>query len=703
MAVLLCSLGVPSVARAQLSAFGASQLSIAGPARGTDSAYDKVNHVYMVVTAYGTPMAEFHNENGAAIAGPFVLNVTAPGAPIFAHYPRAVYSQDLNGGTGGFIALWHQNDGPGGKNIVHARLMSYPGGPVTGADTMINFGDDETWWEAGPAVAYSATSHVFLVVWQTCCGGNSVVKYRRMDLNGNPVGSVVQLSGGYARDPGVTWNAATDEFMVSYDGADPIGAIAVVARVDTNGVIKRRNPFYHDMATYITDISYNSATQRAVMAWSSPLNGGTWGAEADGSGDILAQGLLSSVVGAYDGLGLAYNTVSGTFLMVGHHSSSGNVGAMELNKRGGRSGSERVISSTNPQPTMGSFYPRPSASTAQAYWMATFSKDYSATYDQIAFTITTGGGADVAIGPAPTATSTPTPTATPTPTTAPGGCTTPDPFVALGGGVCVNGGWLPPGSAPASTPTPTPTPTPTSTPSAGGCTTPDPFVALGGGTCVNGGWLPPGSAPAPASTPTPTPTPTPTSTPASTGCATPNPFVAFGMGVCVNGGWVFAAPAPTSTPTPTPTPTPTSTPTPTPTPTGCSTPNPFVAFGMGVCVNGGWIFAAPTPTSTPTPTPTPTPTSTPTGGCTTPDPFVAIGGGTCINGGWVPTSSVLCSGLPDPFTAIGGGVCVGGGWIPKTMIGGEPVPAPAPQPLDQTLHQAPVALEPTVEPFALRR
>jgi glucose/arabinose dehydrogenase len=74
-----------------------------------------------------------------------------------------------------------------------------------------------------------------------------------------------------------------------------------------------------------------------------------------------------------------------------------------------------------------------------------------------------------------------------------GGCTTPDPFVTLGGGTCVNGDWLPPGMAPAGS---------TSTPSApssssGGCTTPDPFVSLGGGTCVNGGWLPPGMAPPP--------------------------------------------------------------------------------------------------------------------------------------------------------------------------------------------------------------
>ncbi len=102
------------------------------------------------------------------------------------------------------------------------------------------------------------------------------------------------------------------------------------------------------------------------------------------------------------------------------------------------------------------------------------------------------------------------------PTPNPGGCTTPDPFVALGGGTCVGGGWFPPGAAPAPAPSPTPTPSPTS----GGCVTPDPFVALGGGTCVGGGWFPPGAAPAPSPAPTPTPTPTPTGPPTG-GCTTP--------------------------------------------------------------------------------------------------------------------------------------------------------------------------------------
>src|SRR5262249_41214085 len=70
------------------------------------------------------------------------------------------------------------------------------------------------------------------------------------------------------------------------------------------------------------------------------------------------------------------------------------------------------------------------------------------------------------------------------PRTPQAGCVTLDPFAALGGGTCVNGGWLPPGMS-ASPGTPAP---PLAPPPEAGCVTPDPFVAFGGGTCVNGGW-----------------------------------------------------------------------------------------------------------------------------------------------------------------------------------------------------------------------
>jgi hypothetical protein len=164
-----------------------------------------------------------------------------------------------------------------------------------------------------------------------------------------------------------------------------------------------------------------------------------------------------------------------------------------------------------------------------------------------------------------------------------GGCATPDPFVSLGGGTCMNGGWLPPFVAPPTPPAPTPPPPP-----GGGstCATPDPFASLGGGTCFNGGWLPPGitppgGAPAPPTPPAGPPAP-PTPTPGAILCNTPDPFTSLGGGTCYNGGWLPPGISP-------PAGAPVSPPAPAPAPGGCVTPDPFVSIGGGRCVNGGWI------------------------------------------------------------------------------------------------------------------
>jgi hypothetical protein len=100
-------------------------------------------------------------------------------------------------------------------------------------------------------------------------------------------------------------------------------------------------------------------------------------------------------------------------------------------------------------------------------------------------------------------------------------CSTPDPFVSLGGGTCCNGDWLPPGMV-CTIPTPPPPPSTV-------CTTPDPFVSLGGGTCCNGSWLPPGMV---CTVPTPPPPPS------DVACTTPDPFVSLGGGTCCNGAWL---------------------------------------------------------------------------------------------------------------------------------------------------------------------
>jgi len=278
--------------------------------------------------------------------------------------------------------------------------------------------------------------------------------------------------------------------------------------------------------------------------------------------------------------------------------------------------------------------------------------------------------------PAPTS-PTPTPTPAPPPSTDSGGttsppppstgsgtgtststCTTPDPFVSLGGGTCVNGGWLPPSITTAPTPAPKSTGTGngngTGNAKRTGCSTPDPFKSLGGGTCVNGGWLPPNTSTSTPTSPAPTsPTPPPP-TSGSTGCTTPDPFVSLGGGTCSNGGWLpptNPAPAPTS-----PAPAPTSPPITGDDSDGDGVGNardlcPGTTRGAVVDANGCPITTtapvAPAPTS-PTPTPAPAPSNPTPGACPGTDPFAGLVGlvGVCVNGGWVPVPTTTTEPAP---------------------------------------------------------
>jgi hypothetical protein len=124
---------------------------------------------------------------------------------------------------------------------------------------------------------------------------------------------------------------------------------------------------------------------------------------------------------------------------------------------------------------------------------------------------------------------------TPPPTLpSPSTCATPDPFVAIGGGTCYNGGWLPPGMTPPSTSAGPPPPAP-STPAAPSapatCTTPQPGANW---TCYNGGWLPPGMTPPASGGAAPPSTPA-TPPPAPTACTTAAPGTGW---VCRDGGWL---------------------------------------------------------------------------------------------------------------------------------------------------------------------
>jgi hypothetical protein len=692
--VLALLAGHASDARAQLAAPDPAQIiNTQDTSFGSDAAYDPVNHVYFVVVAreqdatnLGSVIGVFRDTTGK-ISPPFVVHSGSR-----ANFARAIYSPDISngtGGAGGFLVTWSEPF----TNATFSVTVTYPSGVVGTVNTL--------WSEySGPVdTAYSSVSHLFAAAWETKSQPPQVGMFARIGTSGLPVGAAVPLpnaSGSWviwSSIASVAWNASRDEFGVVFSEGTSAWTLRL-ARVTPSGTtLDTQTLATLNAMPFGAAVQYNPATGNYVVVWSDSGAGTINAAEVSALGAVIASGVISGgTVASHEGLSLSYNVASGTFLLLGFTQLDGNlpVQALELNRHGAVNSTmisvPGVLNADN-------FAPRAAARSDAPEWL--LSDGEFTSWVQVVRTTTVNGGSDVRLG----------------------GCTGPDPFAAMGGGTCVNGGWVPAGTPTGGTP-PGNSPPPPAPTSSSGCATPDPFAAMGGGTCVNGGWLPPGmtstggsgTAP-PGNSPPPTPPPT-----SSSGCATPDPFAAMGGGTCVNGGWLppgmtstggSGTPPPGNSPPPPTPPPPTS-------PSGCATPDPFAAMGGGTCVNGGWLppgmtspggSGTPPPGNSPPP-PTPPPPTSPSG-CATPDPFAAMGGGTCLNGGWLPPGMTSAGGsgtpppgnspppptppptspsgcaTPDPFTAMGGGTCVNGGWLPPG-IGAPPAATPPPAPTSST-------------------
>jgi hypothetical protein len=586
-------------AAAQLSRVTSSMGEIEPGAvmRGTDTAYDPANGVFLLVTGNGPVFGMFVDGLGQQLTGTFTI---WDGLGGHAHFPRAEYSPH----AGGFLVTWHH--AVGHLNYVFGRMVTYPAGPVSAVRQISGAEEAGSWWETGPAMAYSNTSRRFLVAWRTIQYG---VLGSFVDINGVPFGGILTLEpAGGSRDPALAWNAATDEFGLATTGFVGNSAFAAFRRIRaSDGGVSNRTSFGFSAGTFATGIDVNPYGHSYVMAWA--VHPGTRTATFDLNGNQIATNFVTDRFGYDQSLDLAFNSISGTFLAVSSDSATLEVGGVEVAYNGAPSSAAQVI--TNGA-RLGSFHPMAKERFGTNQWSVVYSRDFRGATKQVVATSSTAGGTPIAGGGG----------SAPSPTGGGGstGCSTPDPFVAIGGGTCVNGGWVPGGtSAPPPTSPPPPSPSPAST-----CTAPDPFAAIGGGTCVNGGWVP-GSSGGGATNPG--------------GCTTPDPFAAIGGGVCVSGGWRPGGGGSSGGSG------------------GCTTPDPFVAIGGGTCVNGGW-----------TPGGSGGSGGGNTGGCTTPDPFASLGGGSCVSGGWVPRG-LSCT-TPDPFASLGGGTCQNGGWVPGAGGGG---------------------------------
>src|SRR3990167_3072357 len=105
LVALVCVLADHADVSAQLSRAGnvsmiGTATQIGAPAiKGTDTAYDPVNKVYLIINAYFPSVAWFVNSSGAPVTQFFDI---ARGGGGF-HFPRARYSPQLNDGRGAFL------------------------------------------------------------------------------------------------------------------------------------------------------------------------------------------------------------------------------------------------------------------------------------------------------------------------------------------------------------------------------------------------------------------------------------------------------------------------------------------------------------------------------------------------------------------------------------------------------------------------
>jgi len=435
----------------------------------------------------------------------------------FPGVPRVAYGAHLSDGinTGGFMVTWLQ------AGTIYARSV-FPQdlsvGPLNVLGTGVRGGHPQV---RNPVVAYSETTGEFLVVWQDCVGlrPDCLLLGRRVGLDGQPIGSVLDLGAGV--NANVVWNPITDEFGIAYPNPLRLSEIRFI-RVSAAGVVLDSR-IINEFRLFggLSYLAVNTLSGSYVVVWTDL--GGAYGAELSSSGALVSKGLISSTIqvgNESDTRRLAFNPVSETFLLVHEGEDLSGRGlklAVELNRYGAPLSAAVPLVDLEVLSIAAS---RLDGADWRVLGLARTSFQSTSPVTRGVATSTRNGGSDARLG----------------------GCTSPDPFASLGtgSGFCYDGGWLPPGfpvpglpsSSPA-TPPPAPPPAPPSAPPSppppGGCTTPDPFVSLGGGTCANGGWYPPGITPPAPLPPGPTPLPG--------GCTSPDPFVSIGGGICVNGGW----------------------------------------------------------------------------------------------------------------------------------------------------------------------
>jgi hypothetical protein len=411
VAAIVLALTAAATSEATVIRVGSTVPIILASSRGNATAYDPVNHVYLVVSANGVVWGRFVDRNGNIVGAAFAIQ----GNPaIYGAYPRATFSPNANNGAGGFLINWFQAD-TSTAWILHGRMVAFGQNGAYGPDSVLT--PDGGFGEQAAYGAYSTGSQEFLVVYRTI---NYVIRAVRVNLGAAPIAAPVTISqtAQFENNPSVAYNPVTNEYLACWTmfTAANTGLLGCqMVQAGTGALVGGEIPVQATGSVWFTDTTYNPTTNQFLVTWDE-THGSITNARlvnADGSlpGGVIA---VSRTFAAYDGTATAYNPVTQSFFVVAYDLTGDLTqdGGVELTSAGQPVDSGlQVTTGCNSGVKCASYYPQIAASTEDPNWLVTTSQSFVDT----AYQMLQGQAASGAPTPPTNTPPTTTPPATPRP------------------------------------------------------------------------------------------------------------------------------------------------------------------------------------------------------------------------------------------------------------------------------------------------
>ena len=376
--------------------------------------YDSTHDIYLVLHGSQTDVGGiFVDAHGAGLGAGFAIDTDHA---TFKGLPHAAYSPDADV----FLVAWV--DARNGSTEIWGRLLRYTAsGPVFLATDFLISATLAS-GSKGPAVVYSPTQELFLVVYNAL---DTDIRATHYDTSGAAVGSelvlISEAAPAFQGEPDACWNEADDEFLVVWFHTPD--SVATNDGAIYGQRINAANQTFVGLTLAITSDSLPRWAPRVIYRPGVSLYLVIYYEEtappgaikqrllhADGTRVAFVPDALVPAWGALDNLDLRYNPVSDSALMVSVTPTGKDVQAVEVTFDHNDIPTASAVFVVIPAGTasLGHFLPRCVGSTADPLWLVVATRDR----EQIVGALAQAG----ALGPSPT-----TPTAGPAVTTIRGG------------------------------------------------------------------------------------------------------------------------------------------------------------------------------------------------------------------------------------------------------------------------------------------